>query len=338
MSPMSPMRQYLSAANYWQQRNPIFGRAYAVIKKFGDDQTNLYVTSIGWYGFVAIYPLLLVVITIFGYVGAASLGKSVVRTLHEFPVIGQQFNPSGTSSLHGNVFALVIGVIGLIYGAQGVTQNAQMAMAQVWNIPQVERPNFVRSLGRSVVGLVAIAATFALNAVGGTYATGTGKSVGLRVGVIAAMLVMNILLYAVTFRALTAKSVRTRWLFPGAVLAATAFTLLITVGTGLLAHQVRHSSATYGQFGVVIGLVGVLFLLAKFSLYGAELNVVLARQLWPRSLVADEPTLGDDTVLRHLALQEQRRRDESIEVAFAGTSNVPATPRHTRPDVPAGSA
>ena len=67
------------------------------------------------------------------------------------------------------------------------------------------------------------------------------------------------------------------------------FSLLITVGASLVQHQIRHSSATYGQFGIVIGLVGFLFLLAKISLYGAELNPVLARRLWPRAMVSRQP-------------------------------------------------
>ena len=81
---------------------------------------NQLVVGLGWYGFVAIYPLLLVVITVFGFIGAASLGHGLVSTLHQFPVVGSQFNPShGSDSLHGSVFGLVIGLLGLIYGAAG---------------------------------------------------------------------------------------------------------------------------------------------------------------------------------------------------------------------------
>ncbi|HWF20878.1 MAG TPA: hypothetical protein VG226_01925, partial [Acidimicrobiales bacterium] len=49
-------------------------------------------------------------------------------------------------------------------------------------------------------------------------------------------------------------------------------------------HQIRNSSETYGQFAVVIGLVAFLLILAKISIYAAELNVVLDRHLWPRPL------------------------------------------------------
>jgi uncharacterized BrkB/YihY/UPF0761 family membrane protein len=73
------------------------------------------------------------------------------------------------------------------------------------------------------------------------------------------------------------------------VAAAICFTALITVGSGLVNHQIRNSSETYGQFAVVIGLVAFLLILAKITIYAAELNVVLDRHLWPRPLREDHP-------------------------------------------------
>lgn len=122
---MNPLKSLVGAANRWQQHNRFVGPGYGVIKKYSDDNAGILVVALGWYGFAAIYPLLLVVVTIFGFVGQASLGKGVVNELHQFPVIGSQFNPgTGSSSLHGSVFGLVIGVLGLIYGSLGVTQTA----------------------------------------------------------------------------------------------------------------------------------------------------------------------------------------------------------------------
>jgi hypothetical protein len=64
----------LEAVDRFQRSNRVAGPAFAVNKKFSDDKANLYVVALGWYGFTAIYPLLLVVITIFGFIGEASLG------------------------------------------------------------------------------------------------------------------------------------------------------------------------------------------------------------------------------------------------------------------------
>jgi hypothetical protein len=108
------------------------------------------------------------------------------------------------------------------------------------------------------------------------------------------------------------------------VLASLGFTLLITVGSGLVQHQLRHSSATYGPFGLVIGLVGFLFLLAKISLYGAELNPVVTRHLWPRGMRSEDPTPADHRVLSDITHQSQRRKDQCIGVGFGDTAAADA--------------
>lgn len=281
---MDRVNAVVDAVDRWQRRHPPVAVAVAVLKKFGVDRANLYVVALGWYGFVAIFPLLLVVVTVLGFLGAATLGHQVVSTLHQFPIVGSEFNPQSSRSLHGSIPGLVVGLVGLVYGAQGVTQTAIQAMAEVWGLGDAERPGFAARLARSLLGLAIIGATFLGNAAVATYTTAGHLPAAVRALVIAAMAVMNVALFAVSFRVLTPKVVGTRPLLPGASLAAVAFTLLITVGSGLMVHQIRHSSATYGQFGTVLGLVGFLLVLAKLTLYSVELNTVLSRRLWPRAL------------------------------------------------------
>ncbi len=307
----------VSRVDRWQRGNRFTAVLYGVVKKFGDDQANQYVVSLGWYGFLAIYPLLLVVITVLGFIGAPSLGHQFVDTLHQFPVVGSEFNPAHAStSLHGSPLGLAVGLIGLLYGAQGVTQTAQQAMVRVWNIPALEVPGFGSRLVRSLSGLAVIGGTFAINAVLATVATGDAVSAVERIAVLVGMAVVNIALYAVAFRSLTPKAIPFRALIPGAAVAAIGFTALITVGSGLVQHQIRNSSVTYGQFGIVIGLVAFLFLLAKISLYGAELNPVLARRLWPRALRSADATEADDRVLHDITHENLRRKDQWIGVGF----------------------
>jgi len=154
--------------------------------------------------------------------------------------------------------------------------------------------------------------------------------------VLLGMLALNSLGFFASFRTLTPREAPTRALLPGAVFAAVGFTVLITVGSGLVAHQLRHSSSTYGQFGAVIGLVGFLLLLARITLYGAELNPVLARSLWPRSLVSDDPTAADDRVLRDLTKQTQRRIGQKIKVHFAKDPTESSASPTQPDDTPAG--
>jgi uncharacterized BrkB/YihY/UPF0761 family membrane protein len=326
----------MGAVDRWQRRTRWAAVPYGVMKKFGDDNANLLVVALAWYGFTAIFPLLLVVVTLFGFIGAESIGTGIIRTLHEFPVVGSSFNPESPGALHGSTLGLVIGLVGLLYGAQGVTQTAQQAMATVWNIPQTQRTGFLPRLGRSLAGLFTIGAAFVVNAFVTGYATGGTASYAIRIPVLAGLLVINAGLYFASFTVLTAKAVGPRGLLPGAIAGAVAFTALITVGAGLVTHQLKNTSATYGAFGTVIGIVAFLLLLAKLTMYSAELNPVLARRLYPRSMpLGGEPTDADRQVLSALVRAEQRRDDQTIDVGFkdrAGDEDAPGAPGGPAPD------
>jgi uncharacterized BrkB/YihY/UPF0761 family membrane protein len=317
MNLVAPFQRVMGSLDQWQRRIGWLGVPYGVVRKFSDDNANLLTVSLAWYGFTAIFPLLLFVVTLFGFIGQKSIGSSIISTLHQFPVIGSSFNPASKSALPDSPVGLVIGLIGLVYGAQGVTQTAQQAMATVWNIPQVQRTGFLPRLGRSLAALLTIGISFVLNAFVTGYVTGAALSYAIRIPVLIALLAVNCGLYFASFTMLTGPGVPLRPLIPGAILGAIGFTALITVGTGLVTHQLKHTSATYGAFGSVIGIVAFLLLLAKITMYGAELNPVLARSLYPRALpMGGEPTAADREVLTGIVHAEQRTDDQAIGVGF----------------------
>jgi uncharacterized BrkB/YihY/UPF0761 family membrane protein len=301
-------RRVMTAIDGWQRRVRWAGMTWAVLRKSSDDNTKLLVVALAWYGFTAIFPLLLVVVTLFGFIGAQSIGTTIVSTLHQFPVIGTDFNPASRTALHGSAAGLIVGLVGLLYGAQGVTQTAQLAMATVWNVPMYERTQFLPRLGRSLAGLFIIGGTFVVNAFVTGYATGASVGWAIRIPVLIGLLVLNAGLFFAGFTTLTAKVIGPRGLLPGAIAAAVAFTALITLGTGLINHQLKNASNTYGTFGTVIGIVAFLLLLARLTMYAAELNPVLARGLYPRALpMGGELTDADRLVLDELARSHQRR-------------------------------
>jgi uncharacterized BrkB/YihY/UPF0761 family membrane protein len=101
--------------------------------------------------------------------------------------------------------------------------------------------------------------------------------------------------------------------------AALAWEVLLTAGGYIVDHQLRHASSTYGVFAIVIGLLSWIYLGATVTLLSAEINVVRARKLWPRSfsLIGEQPlTIGDEDALRQRAGVEERRADEDVSVVF----------------------
>jgi hypothetical protein len=84
----------------------------------------------------------------------------------------------------------------------------------------------------------------------------------------------------------------------------------------LVEHSFRNASKEYGSFALVLGLLGFLYLSAQVSVYAAEINVVKARRLWPRSIVQPPLTPADREVLSSLALESKRRPEQYVGVGF----------------------
>ena len=84
-----------------------------------------------------------------------------------------------------------------------------------------------------------------------------------------------------------------------------------------VARQLERANLVYGAFAIVIVLLSWLYLTARMLLYAAEINVVLARRLWPRSLQQPPLTEPDKRVLTALAQTEERRAEQTVEVRFS---------------------
>jgi YihY family inner membrane protein len=315
---VNALERGLRRLDAFQQRHRPTAFAFAVIKKFGDDRGGSLAALLTYYGFLSLFPLLLLLVTGLGFVLGHNpdLQRRIVDSaLSEFPIIGTELR-SSVNALHGSGLALLIGVIGLLWGSLGVSQAAQHAMAEVWNIPGRERPGFFPRLGRSfsIIALLAsgLVATTALSGVG----TATGPAMFWRVLTIAASVGINAVVFFVGYRLLTPKVIETRSLVPGALLAAAGWSLIQALGGYLVAHQLRQTSEVYGFFAIVLGLVAFLSLGANLTIYAAEVNVVRARRLWPRSIVQPPLTDPDRAALREMAQREERRPEERIDVRF----------------------
>jgi membrane protein len=304
-----------------QQRHPRLSFPAAVVKKFGDDQASQLAALIAYYAFVSMFPLLLVFVTVLGFVlqGNPSAQESVLNsTLSQFPIVGTQLQHN-VHSLTGSTSALAIGLIGSLLGALGITGAAQNAFNQVWHVPRKHRPSFLsgrlRGLGTiAVLGLLSILSTLVTGAVAAQIPKGTLALIG---GVLLA-LGASLLLFFAAFRLLTVDEVRTRDLLPGVLFAAVLWQVLQYVGGYYVAHVVRHAQETSGLFAFVLGLLAWLYLGGQLTLVAAEINVVRARRLWPRSFFTPPLLDADKRALISSAESEERVEQESVEVTFDG--------------------
>jgi membrane protein len=316
---MEQLKRLVQAVDEMQQRRRWLAFSVAVVKKYGEDQAGNKAALLAYYGFFSLFPLLLVAVTVIGFVlqGRSELSDRIVDSaLAQFPIIGDQIRGTVEGSrLRGNGLALAVGGALALWGGLGVAEAAQNAMNGIWNVPRRRYPNFLLRRLRGLAWLVILGGGLLLASLVSGIAAAADTAWSGPAGV-AASTAVNMLLFLVGFRVLTVRNVSLRALLPGAVLAALAWALLQWLGGWYVARQLSRASATYGAFALVIGLLSWLYLASTVTLLAAEVNVVRTRRLWPRSLAP--PPLGgpDERALMGLARQEERLPSQRVEVSF----------------------
>jgi YihY family inner membrane protein len=337
---MNPVEKAIRRIDATQRRFTPAAFVFGVVKKYGDDNGGVLVSNLGYSAFVSLFPLLLVLVTILGLVASfnPAFRQDVLNAVSEqVPLIGNQLTGSVSELKRSSIIGLIVGLAGLLWGATGLAQAGVFTMEQVWNLPGPARPGYLQRLGRSGLFLCLL---------GGGVIVTTGlasfNTYFLRgfLAVAAAEVLaaaFNIGMYIGAFRTLTPKGVPTRSLLPGAITGGILWTVLQVLGTWLI-HHFLHSDSAYGVFGTVLGLLAWIFLAVKITVYSAEINVVLARRLWPRSLVQPPLTEADRASMALQALQNQRRPEQHIEVSFhdrppdaAEPVMTPRTPEEVTP-------
>ena len=318
----------LARLDSWQQRRPALGIPVAVIKKFLDDGADALGVQVAYWGFFSVFALLLLFAAILGFVFQSdpSLQHQLLdSTLDRMPVIGPQIS-GDIGTLTGSGVALAVGAVGALWTGLGVTLAIGNALDLIWAVPYVQRPGFLSSRWRGLlvlasVGTINVLATLAV----GLVTVGEAGTAVTQVLSLIASAVVDLVLFTASFRLLTAAQVTIRQVLPGAVLAAGCWLGLQALGGIFVTQVLAGSSQTYGGFAAVIGLLSWLLIAAELILIAAELNVVLARGLWPRSLTGDLLE-ADKRALRNLAEAAQLDTRQHIAVRFAHRGG----PRHGR--------
>jgi len=272
----------LHALDQRQQQSPRLGFIAAVVKKFGDDQAGQLAALIAYYAFVSLFPLLLVLVTVLGFVlqgDPAGQKKILDGALGQFPIVSDQLK---LHSLTGSGVGLAIGVFGSLLAGMGITGATQNAFNRIWSVPFKNRPSFVFAHLR---GLAMLAILGTLSVVSTTVAGFVGASSHGAVAVVAGVVVafaLNIALFMTAFKLLTAVDVGWRDLLPGVIVAAVAW----------------------------------LYLGAQLTIFAAEINVVRLHKLWPRSFFPPPLLDADRRALTSSAEVEERVEEQNVEVSF----------------------
>src|SRR5215218_7087039 len=316
------------AVDGWQRRHRGLGFPLGVIYKFADDQGTYLTALITYYGFLSLFPLLLLLVPVLGSVlqHAAGLQARVVdSTLAQLPIIGTQLGQD-VRPLTGSGLGLAAGILGTLYGCLGAAGALQHAFNKVWAVPRNERPNPISLRLRGLLLLLVLGAGVLVTTVLSSFTTsartfGADVDTALAIAAVPLGTLANFALFMLAFRVLTVSEVPTRELRAGAAVAAVGWQVLQLLGTYLVARLLTGAPGAYGTFGLVLGLIAWIYLLSLVIVLAAEVNVVAQRHLWPRALLTPftdrvQLTTADERAYTAYAESERHKGFEVIDVDF----------------------
>lgn len=335
--PRTAKSGFLGRLDLFQQRSRALSFVVGVVRKFSDDRAGRSAALIAYYGFFSVFPALLALVTVLGFVleDNPDLRQDIADSaLGQFPIIGDQIASSVAEPLSGNPVALVIGLGAAVWAGMGMVQACQDAMNEVWAVERARYPSFIGKRVRSLVMLAVMGALIILSTGVAQLVNVVAPGVLAAVGLVVASVALNLLVFAVAYRVLTVADVSWRTVLPGAGFAAVAYTALQYIGGLYVGRTLDGATTTYGTFAVVIGLLSWIFLIAQMMVFGAEINVVAARRMWPRSLFGDPATRGDRQS-QSAQVTSQRMNDKMlVDVRFDPSAAAATAPGAS--DEPAG--
>jgi membrane protein len=311
----------------FQRRHAVVGFPLAVVYKFFDDQGNYLAVVVAYYAFVSIFPLLLIASSVLGFVlqGDTELKDQLLASaLGQFPIVGTQLGqPRG---LEGSASAVVVGSLAALYGVLGLGQAAQNAVNVAWAVPRNSRLNPILSRASSLVllalaGLTVLGVTVLTSVASHAEVFDAEVNRGIGWLLTLASVALNALVLAVMMRLATSHRERLRASLPGALAVAVGWQLLQQLGGTYVSRVVTRASEMNAVFAIVLGLLVLLNLASVIAVIGLEINVVLARRLWPRALLtpftdAVDLTDADRRAYADYAKAQRHKGFESVRVRF----------------------
>lgn len=329
----------------YQRQHRILGFPLAVIYKYGDDQGPYLGAIITYYAFIAIFPSLLISSSVLGFVlqDNPDWRDSLLESaLSQFPIIGDQLGrPEG---VEGSRSAIVVGALVGFYGVLGLGQAVQNAADTVWSVPRNKRGNPFLARARSLAlmtiagsGLVLLAIVSAL--ISNLEALVPALDAPVLIPIFGFLL--SVFVFYLLFRLVSHRRSKWRSALPGAVVTACLWALLQIVGRWYVQTVINRASEMNGTFALVLGLLGFIYLAALMAVIGLEVNVVIARRLYPRALLTPftdnvQLTRADRAAYTHYAVSQRHKGFQTVTVQFIEDDEPEGEPPASRDDGSAG--
>lgn len=276
-----PIRRRSAAAN----------TTLRAVTHFRVHRTGRNAALVAHYGFLSVFPLMLVFTTILGFVleGRPKLQQRIIDSaFNRIPIIGQQIETE-PERITGNVVVLVVGLLLALWGGMRAFNMVQTALDDIAEVPLDDRRNLLHTRLRSLLGIAVVGSAQIGSAILTALVGFDQFEVIHKVLLALSAVALNALVLAATYRWLCSKPARWKALAPGAIAAGVLFAGLQLVGTAVVGRAIANASPVYGTFASVIGLITWLGLHSMVALLGAEVNHVLPARRWIDTQYWTEP-------------------------------------------------
>jgi membrane protein len=261
------------------------------IKGFSNDNLTDWAAALTYYGVLAIFPALIVLVSVLGLVGSSATQPLIDNLGKVAPGPAKEIFTSAIKNLQGSQGAagvwFVVGLAGALWSASAYVAAFMRASNAIYDMPE-GRPVW-KTLPLRVVLTLVLLVLLAVTAVGVTVTGGLAKEVGGVLGLSdTAVTVWNIakwpvLLVVVSFMfallywaAPNVKHPKFRWVSPGGVLALIGW-IIASLAFAFYVANFGSYNKTYGALAGPIVFLVWLWISNLMILLGAEFNAELER-------------------------------------------------------------
>jgi membrane protein len=287
---MEQINRRVQRFDRFQRSHPFAGFPIAVVKKYSDDRGGYQAALLTYYGFLSLFPTVLITITFLRWSLQADshLKQRIITSVTSyFPLIGSDLQ----DNLHGfskTGLPFLIGIAVLIYGLRGAADVFRHTVNNVWHVPEDQRSGFWAALGRSAMIIMVAGVGFFGSAILTGYANAAQYHLMLRFVLLLGSAFVIFCGFLLATKLAINRNVRKRELWLGAATTTIGLLILQNIGRYLLSHELRNLNNLYGAFAAVLGFFFWIYLQSQIIVYAMEINSVHKLKLWPRSLTGKE--------------------------------------------------
>lgn len=298
------------------------------------DNIGLVAAGVAFYGFLALVPLLGILVLGYGLFAEPPTVIEHVTAMVKFlpPDVVRLIGQLLMNAVHASEETSGLGILLALAVALYAGGNGAGAVMTALNITYEETEKrslwrfyaiaFAITVAAVILALIALAATAAIGALGKLLPDASATMlVAGKLGLYLAMALVAAGGAATLYRfGPSREEARWQWLTPGSIFTALVW-LLLAVGFGFYVTRLTDYNATYGSIAAIVMLLTWMYLSAYVFLFGAEFNAELEHQTAKDSTTGRPEVLGKRGawVADHVAgVKDEGLGDEGPSLAEAG--------------------